>query len=101
MRSIGHQFGNFAGQLGDGRAMYLGELRPISLSLLSLLFGFFFLYKPFYYSFSLFLVIEVQQVVNSRGERWELQLKGAGKTPYSRCTARGAFSVDWSKANAR
>lgn len=22
--------------------------------------------------------------MNSRGERWELQLKGAGKTPYSR-----------------
>jgi uncharacterized protein YdiU (UPF0061 family) len=44
----GHQFGNFAGQLGDGRAMYLGE------------------------------------VLNPKGERWELQLKGAGKTPYSR-----------------
>ncbi len=23
-------------------------------------------------------------MVNSRGERWELQLKGAGLTPYSR-----------------
>ncbi|CAN6453888.1 unnamed protein product [Victoria cruziana] len=44
----GHQFGMWAGQLGDGRAITLGE------------------------------------VVNSRGERWELQLKGAGKTPYSR-----------------
>lgn len=44
----GHQFGHFAGQLGDGRAMYLGE------------------------------------VVNQKGERWELQLKGAGRTPYSR-----------------
>ncbi|KAF5829214.1 hypothetical protein DUNSADRAFT_16406 [Dunaliella salina] len=44
----GHQFGNFAGQLGDGAAMYLGE------------------------------------VLNSRGERWELQFKGAGLTPYSR-----------------
>ncbi|CAN6201669.1 unnamed protein product [Urochloa humidicola] len=44
----GHQFGVWAGQLGDGRAITLGE------------------------------------VVNSRGERWELQLKGAGKTPYSR-----------------
>jgi uncharacterized protein YdiU (UPF0061 family) len=44
----GHQFGNFAGQLGDGRAMYLGE------------------------------------IVNSRNERWEMQLKGAGQTPYSR-----------------
>mmetsp|Transcript_34369 Transcript_34369/g.84589 ORF Transcript_34369/g.84589 Transcript_34369/m.84589 type:complete len:656 (+) Transcript_34369:55-2022(+) len=48
----GHQFGNWAGQLGDGRAMSLGE------------------------------------VVNSKGERWELQLKGAGPTPYSR-TADG------------
>ncbi|XP_059510599.1 selenoprotein O1 isoform X2 [Stegostoma tigrinum] len=44
----GHQFGNFAGQLGDGAAMYLGE------------------------------------VVNSQGQRWELQIKGAGPTPYSR-----------------
>jgi uncharacterized protein YdiU (UPF0061 family) len=44
----GHQFGNWAGQLGDGRAISLGE------------------------------------AVNARGERWELQLKGAGSTPYSR-----------------
>ena len=48
----GHQFGHWAGQLGDGRAMSLGE------------------------------------VINTRGERWELQLKGAGPTPYSR-TADG------------
>ena len=48
----GHQFGTFAGQLGDGAAMYLGEL------------------------------------VNGEGERWELQLKGAGLTPFSR-TADG------------
>ncbi len=44
----GHQFGNWAGQLGDGRAITLGE------------------------------------VENSRGEIWEMQLKGAGRTPYSR-----------------
>ncbi|EIM03900.1 YdiU family protein [Rhodanobacter denitrificans] len=44
----GHQFGHWAGQLGDGRAISLGE------------------------------------VVNEAGERWELQLKGAGLTPYSR-----------------
>ncbi|KAJ0787436.1 putative protein adenylyltransferase SelO [Helianthus annuus] len=44
----GHQFGMWAGQLGDGRAITLGEL------------------------------------VNSKSQRWELQLKGAGKTPYSR-----------------
>ena len=43
----GHQFGHWAGQLGDGRAITLGEvLRPSG--------------------------------------RWELQLKGAGPTPYSR-----------------
>src|ERR1700737_2508036 len=48
----GHQFGTWAGQLGDGRAITLGELTP----------------RP--------------------GERWELQLKGAGPTPYSR-TADG------------
>jgi uncharacterized protein YdiU (UPF0061 family) len=43
----GHQFGNWAGQLGDGRAMTLGELQ-------------------------------------SDEGVFELQLKGAGKTPYSR-----------------
>lgn len=48
----GHQFGYFSGQLGDGAAMYLGE------------------------------------IVNKKGERWEIQLKGSGKTPYSR-TADG------------
>ncbi|MEO7741618.1 MAG: protein adenylyltransferase SelO family protein, partial [Usitatibacter sp.] len=47
----GHQFGNWAGQLGDGRAISLGE------------------------------------VVNANG-RFELQLKGAGPTPYAR-TADG------------
>lgn len=44
----GHQFGHWAGQLGDGRAISLGE------------------------------------AVTAGGERWELQLKGAGPTPYSR-----------------
>ncbi|KAJ7390021.1 hypothetical protein OS493_027545 [Desmophyllum pertusum] len=44
----GHQFGYFSGQLGDGAAMYLGE------------------------------------VVNQKGERWEIQFKGAGLTPFSR-----------------
>jgi serine/tyrosine/threonine adenylyltransferase len=52
----GHQFGNWAGQLGDGRAITLGEVR------------------------------------NRAGERWELQLKGAGPTPYSR-TADGRAVV--------
>ena len=44
----GHQFGSWARQLGDGRAIFLGE------------------------------------AVNAAGERFELQLKGAGRTPYSR-----------------
>src|SRR5262245_9764058 len=48
----GHQFGQWAGQLGDGRAITLGE------------------------------------AIGSSGERLELQLKGAGRTPYSR-TADG------------
>ncbi|SCY28608.1 Uncharacterized conserved protein YdiU, UPF0061 family [Nitrosospira sp. Nl5] len=48
----GHQFGQWAGQLGDGRAITLGE------------------------------------ILGPDGKRWELQLKGAGKTPYSR-TADG------------
>ena len=48
----GHQFGHWAGQLGDGRAITLGE------------------------------------IIATDGRRQELQLKGAGKTPYSR-TADG------------
>ncbi|RTE85794.1 MULTISPECIES: YdiU family protein [Gammaproteobacteria] len=44
----GHQFGYFNPQLGDGRAITLGEVK------------------------------------DSHGDYWELQLKGAGKTPYSR-----------------
>ncbi|GAB3673405.1 protein adenylyltransferase SelO [Salinisphaera aquimarina] len=44
----GHQFGVWAGQLGDGRAITLGDIR------------------------------------NARGQSYEIQLKGAGKTPFSR-----------------
>ncbi|HHI75847.1 MAG TPA: YdiU family protein [Gammaproteobacteria bacterium] len=44
----GHQFGRFVPQLGDGRAILLGEVR------------------------------------NAAGEHWEIQLKGAGITPWSR-----------------
>lgn len=44
----GHQFGSWAGQLGDGRAITLGEVVPPG------------------------------------GGRLEVQLKGAGRTPYSR-----------------
>lgn len=47
----GHQFGNWAGQLGDGRAINLAE-------------------------------------VEHKDQRWAIQLKGAGETPYSR-TADG------------
>ena len=48
MLYAGHQFGAFVPQLGDGRAILLGE------------------------------------VVNARGERWDLHLKGSGATPFSR-----------------
>ncbi|NML72929.1 YdiU family protein [Rhizobium sp. S-51] len=48
MAYAGHQFGNFVPQLGDGRAMLIGE------------------------------------VVDRNGERRDIQLKGAGATPFSR-----------------
>src|ERR1700678_3695533 len=48
MAYAGHQFGNFVPQLGDGRAILLGE------------------------------------VVDRNGERHDIQLKGAGRTPFSR-----------------
>ena len=44
----GHQFGGFVSQLGDGRALLLGE------------------------------------VIDSEGARYDLQLKGSGRTPFSR-----------------
>jgi len=44
----GHQFGVWADQLGDGRAITLGE------------------------------------TIDAKRHRWDLQLKGAGRTPYSR-----------------
>jgi len=47
MAYAGHQFGNWAGQLGDGRAINLFEMLH-------------------------------------NNQRWTLQLKGAGETPYSR-----------------
>ncbi len=48
MLYAGHQFGQYVPQLGDGRAILLGEIK------------------------------------NSAGEHWDVQLKGAGQTPYSR-----------------
>jgi len=44
----GHQFGNFVPQLGDGRALLLGE------------------------------------VIDSKGKRRDIALKGSGRTPFSR-----------------
>ncbi|MHA7833972.1 MAG: protein adenylyltransferase SelO [Algiphilus sp.] len=48
MAYAGHQFGNFVPQLGDGRALLLGE------------------------------------VIGRDGQRRDIQLKGSGRTPYSR-----------------
>ena len=48
MAYAGHQFGNWVPQLGDGRAILLGE------------------------------------VIDNSGDRWDVQLKGAGPTPFSR-----------------
>jgi len=48
MLYAGHQFGYFVPQLGDGRAILLGEVK------------------------------------NNAGEYWDIQLKGAGITPFSR-----------------
>ncbi len=44
----GHQFGHYSAQLGDGRALLLGE------------------------------------IISPSGQRFDIQLKGSGKTPYSR-----------------
>ena len=57
----GHQFGQWAGQLGDGRAITLGEV-VVGLEGRS----------------------EDPPLREVRADRWELQLKGAGLTPYSR-----------------
>ena len=48
MLYAGHQFGHYVPQLGDGRAIMLGE------------------------------------ITNQQNEKWEIQLKGSGLTPYSR-----------------
>ncbi|KAK2847940.1 hypothetical protein Q7C36_009622 [Tachysurus vachellii] len=55
----GHQFGSFAGQLGDGAACYLGEVKaPADQS--------------------------PELLMENPSKRWEIQLKGSGLTPYSR-----------------
>ncbi len=48
MAYAGHQFGGFVPQLGDGRAILLGE------------------------------------ILDPQGERFDIQLKGSGRTPFSR-----------------
>jgi serine/tyrosine/threonine adenylyltransferase len=48
MKYAGHQFGSYVPQLGDGRAILLGEVK------------------------------------NAAGERWDLHLKGGGRTAFSR-----------------
>ena len=48
MAYAGHQFGGFSPQLGDGRALLLGE------------------------------------IVNTAGQRYDVHIKGSGRTPYSR-----------------
>jgi uncharacterized protein YdiU (UPF0061 family) len=63
----GHQFGVWAGQLGDGRAMTLGEL-PVAGEL----------------SHSEPSHSELSHSELSHSELWDIQLKGAGPTPYSR-----------------
>lgn len=51
----GHQFGHFNPQLGDGRALIIGE------------------------------------ILNRRGERWDIALKGSGRTPFSNGDGKAAL----------
>ncbi|KAM9808362.1 selenoprotein O1 [Neosynchiropus ocellatus] len=55
----GHQFGQFAGQLGDGAACYLGEVKVPAGQ-------------------------DPELLLENPSGRWEIQVKGAGMTPYSR-----------------
>lgn len=55
----GHQFGQFAGQLGDGAACYLGEVKVPPGQ-------------------------DPELLTENPSGRWEIQVKGAGLTPYSR-----------------
>ena len=67
----GHQFGQWAGQLGDGRALSLGEFHtPSNRDKNIVLAGVFIGSKA------------INNVANLN--TIELQLKGAGRTPYSR-----------------
>ena len=60
----GHQFGVWAGRLGDGRALTLGDTAGYRQAAVHALAG------------------SDPQLLDF--DRWELQLKGSGKTPYSR-----------------
>ena len=64
----GHQFGVWAGQLGDGRAMTLGELPVTKMN----------------NGGSELSDSELSDSELSDSELWDIQLKGAGPTPYSR-----------------
>ena len=55
----GHQFGSWAGQLGDGRAIGLGDVAVVNPD-------------------------TMDPSLSLTAPRLELQLKGAGRTPYSR-----------------
>ncbi len=72
----------FSGQLGDGATMYLGEVhRFVCLSI------YLTLSRSLSLTISLLLTVCTQhwiKIVNVKGERWEVQFKGAGQTPYSR-----------------
>lgn len=68
LRYSGHQFGSWAGQLGDGRAISIREFRLLNVDVASNLI---------YHS------VEVPHP-SSPDVTYELQLKGAGRTPFSR-----------------
>ena len=67
----GHQFGQWAGQLGDGRALSLGELHIPSIA-----------DKNIDTTDVFITSIAINNAANLNNI--ELQLKGAGRTPYSR-----------------
>lgn len=64
----GHQYGQFAGQLGDGAACYLGEVKVPSGQ-------------------------DPELLRENPSGRWEIQVKGAGLTPYSRYKGLLSLSV--------
>jgi hypothetical protein len=67
LRYSGHQFGSFAGQLGDGRAISLCKFFPCCS-----------------YQFALTPVVVETPHPTTPSITYEIQLKGAGRTPFSR-----------------